>query len=28
MAKKSEAEKLADLIEKHPDCRFDIDNDV
>lgn len=25
--KKSVAEKLADLIEKHPECTFDIDND-
>lgn len=22
------AEKLADFIEKHPDCKFEIDNDV
>lgn len=28
MAKKSPAEKLADLIEANKDCQFDIDNDV
>lgn len=27
MAKKSVAEKLADFIEKHPECEFHIDND-
>lgn len=27
MAKKSQAEKLADFIEKNPNCMFQIDND-